>query len=85
MLMILLSTECHQASDLWQQLELASELESDLQNTAGWGRKWLVDFNVEKTQKPFPLPGQITLILLIGKWMGLSLPNWIRILHCLNC
>ena len=32
MLMILLS-KCDQASDLWQQLELASELESDLQDT----------------------------------------------------
>ena len=35
-----------QASDLWQQLELASELESDLPYTVDWGRKWLVDFNV---------------------------------------
>ena len=33
-----------QASDLWQQLELASELESDLGDTVDWGRKWLVDF-----------------------------------------
>ena len=32
-----------QASDLWQQLELASELESDLRDTVDWGRKWLVD------------------------------------------
>ena len=39
-----------QASDLWQQLELASELESDLQDTLDWGRKWLVDFNAGKTQ-----------------------------------
>ena len=39
-----------QASDLWQQLELASELESDLRDTADWGRKWLVDFNAGKTQ-----------------------------------
>ena len=39
-----------QASDLWQQLELASELESDLQDTVDWGRKWLVDFNAGKTQ-----------------------------------
>ena len=31
MLMILLSSD--QASDLWQQLELASELESDLRDT----------------------------------------------------
>ena len=30
MLMILLLIKCDQAYDLWQQLELASELESDL-------------------------------------------------------
>ena len=29
---------------------LASELESDLQDSVGWGKKWLVDFNAEKTQ-----------------------------------
>ena len=28
-----LYSNCDQASDLWQQLELASELESDLQDT----------------------------------------------------
>ena len=39
-----------QASDLWQQLELASELESDLRDTVDWGRKWLVDFNAGKPQ-----------------------------------
>ena len=33
-----------------QQLELASELESDLQDTVNWGRKWLVDYNAGKTQ-----------------------------------
>ena len=42
--------KCNQASDLWQQLELASELESDLRDTVDWGRKWLVDFNAGKTQ-----------------------------------
>ena len=41
----ILYSECDQASDLWQQLELASELESDLWYTVDWGRKWLVDFN----------------------------------------
>ena len=41
--------KCDQASDLWQQLELASEVESDLWDTMGWGKKWLVDFNAEKT------------------------------------
>ena len=45
-----LCSKCHQASDLWQQLELASELESDLRDTVDWGRKWLVDFNAGKTQ-----------------------------------
>ena len=45
-----LYSKCDQASDLWQQIELASELESDLQDTVDWGRKWLVDFNAEKTQ-----------------------------------
>ena len=39
-----------QASDLWQQLKLASGLESDLRDTVDWGRKWLVDFNAGKTQ-----------------------------------
>ena len=32
------------------KLELACELESDLQDTVGWGRKWLVDFNAGKSQ-----------------------------------
>ena len=34
------------ASDLWQQLEFASEFEPDLQDAAvDWQRKWLGDFN----------------------------------------
>ena len=45
-----LYSKCVQASDLWQQLELASELESDLRDTVDWGRKWLVDFSAGKTQ-----------------------------------
>ena len=43
-------SKCDQAPDLWQQLELASELESDLRDTVDWGRNWLVDFNAGKTQ-----------------------------------
>ena len=35
---------------MWQKLELAFELESDLRDTGNWGRKWLVDFNAGKTQ-----------------------------------
>ena len=45
-----LYSKCDRASDLWQQLELASELESDLRDTVDWGKKWLVDFNAAKTQ-----------------------------------
>ena len=45
-----LYSKCDQVSDLWQQLELASEFEYDLQDTMNWGRKWLVDFNAGKTQ-----------------------------------
>ena len=45
-----LYSKCDQASDLWQQLELASELESDLRDTVDWGKKWVVDFNAGKTQ-----------------------------------
>ena len=35
-----------QASDLWQQLELAS----DLRDTLDQGKKWLVDFNAGETE-----------------------------------
>ena len=34
-----LYSKCDQASDPWQQLELAPELESDLWDTMDWGRK----------------------------------------------
>ena len=39
MLTILLSAKFDQVSDLWQQVELASDLESDLLNTVDGGRK----------------------------------------------
>ena len=45
-----LYSKCDQASDLWQQLELASELEYDLRDSVDWGKKWLVDFIAGKTQ-----------------------------------
>ena len=45
-----LCSKCDQASDLWQ-LELASELESDTQDThVDLGGKWLAGFNARKTQ-----------------------------------
>ena len=45
-----LFSKFYQASDLWQKLDLASKIESDLQDTVDWGKKWLVDFNAGKTQ-----------------------------------
>ena len=33
-----LYSKCDQASDLWQQLESTSELESDLRDTVDWDR-----------------------------------------------
>ena len=41
-----LYSKCDQAFNLWQQLELTPELESDLQDIVDWDKKWLVDFNV---------------------------------------
>ena len=49
-LLMILPSMCDQASDLWQQLELAFELEYDLRDTVDWGNKWLVGFNAGKTQ-----------------------------------
>ena len=43
-------SKCDQVSDMWQQLELASELESDLRDTLDCGKKWLVDFKAGKSQ-----------------------------------
>ena len=70
-------SKCDQASDMWQQLELASEFESDLRDNADWGRKWVVDFSAEKAE----LIGLRTLVLLMRKWRGLLL----RKIHLLRC
>ena len=45
-----LYSKCDEASDLWQQLELASELESALRGTMDCGKKWLVNFKAGKIQ-----------------------------------
>ena len=72
--------KCDQAYNLWQTFELASELESYLQDTVEWGKKWLVDFIAGK-RSWFRLTGQITMVLLMFKWMGLFL----RKNHLLRC
>ena len=56
--------KCDQASDLWQQLELASELESHLRDTVDWDKKWLVDFSAGKLSW-FCLTSLITMVLLM--------------------
>ena len=48
--MTILYSKFDQASNLWQQLEFTSELESDLRDTLDWGKKWLVDFNAVKSE-----------------------------------
>ena len=45
-----LSSKCDETSDLRQQFELTSDLESDLRDTVDWGKKLLFDFNAKKTQ-----------------------------------
>ena len=65
--------KCDQAPDLWQQLELASELESDLQDikVAANGRTWLVDLNAGKSQQGLTFSSKLDwdfLIFLLLKW-----------------
>ena len=43
-----LYSKCDQTFDLWQQLELASELESDLLDIVDWDKKWLLISMQEK-------------------------------------
>ena len=75
-----LYSKCDQASDLWQQLELASEFESDLQDTVDWGKKWIVISMLGKISW-FCLTGLIATVELMWKWMGLFL----RKNHLLGC
>ena len=60
MLIILLS-KCDRTSDLWQKLELASELESDLRDTVDWG----VSIAMLEKLNWFHLIGLITLVLVM--------------------
>ena len=49
---------------MWQQLELTSELESDLRDTVDWRRGGLLISMLEKFNW-FRLTGLITLVLLM--------------------
>ena len=56
---------------------MASELESDLQDTVGCGRKWLVDFNAGKNQLVL-FDQSFDSGPILWKWMGLfSRKNWL--------
>lgn len=65
-----LYAKCDGASDLWQQLELDSELESDLE-TLDWGRKWLVNFDTGKAKRVLFYRWN-NLVLLMSKCFSLS-------------
>ena len=92
-----LYSKCNHASDLWQQLDLASELESDLRDTVDWGRTWVVDFNAGKTQPvsfdrskntgaiDVKMDGFLRKKHLLRCWGSLSLLNWNGALYCLYC
>ena len=88
-----LYSKCDQASDPWQQLELASELEIWSTRHCGLGQKMACSFHCWENSTDF-VTGLITMVLLMWKWMGLllrknhllrcwgwpSLLNWIRVL-----
>ena len=44
---------CDQVSNLWQQLELASEHKSELKDAVDWGWKWFADFSAWKNSACF--------------------------------
>ena len=74
------NSKCDQASDLWQQLELASGLESHLRDTVGWAQSGLL-ISLLGNLNWLCLTGLITLVLSMRKWMGLFL--WKN--HLLRC
>ena len=76
-----LYSKCDQPSYLWQELELASELESDLRETLWTGAGSDLLIPVLEKLGWFGLTGLITLVLLMWKWMGLFL----RKNHLLKC
>ena len=76
-----LYSKCDQPSYLWQELELASELEPDLRETLWTGAGSDLLIPVLEKLGWFGLTGLITLVLLMWKWMGLFL----RKNHLLKC
>ena len=77
-----LYSKCDQASDLWQQLELPSELESELRDTK-LGQEVACWFQFLEKRKWFRFTSLIALVLSIWKWMGLFLGKN-HLLRCLS-
>ena len=48
-MILLVSSKYDRASYLYQQLQLASELDSSLQDTVYCCRKWFINFSAKKT------------------------------------
>ena len=71
-----LYSKCDQASDLWDQLELVSETETNLRDTVDWGKVSLLG-----KLSWFCLTSLITLVLLMLTWMGIFLGKN----HLLRC
>ena len=84
------------ASDLWQQLELALNLNL-IYEALDWVRKWLVDFNAEKTQLvsfdwsdntgaiDVEIDGSVYEEKSSFKMLVFSFWIWLGLLHCFYC
>ena len=79
---------------MWQKLELASELESDIGGTLDWERKQLLDCNAGKPHlvlfEQLNNTGAIdvkdeSVLEKISSFKMLSLLNWIGAFHYLYC
>ena len=67
-----LNSKCDQASDLWQQLELASGLDLICETLWAWAQSGLL-ISLLGNLNWLCLTGLITLVLSMQKWMGLFL------------
>ena len=74
--------KCDQAPDLWKQLELAAELETDLWDTVDYETSGVL-ISMLKKLNWFRLT-ILTLVLLMWRWMGLFLRKN-HLLRCRGC
>ena len=67
-----LYSKSDQASDLRQQFELTSELESDIQDHVDWGKKWLVSFERSNNTADVKMDGSFLEEKSSFKMLGLA-------------